>query len=353
MRVFINGRFLTQRATGVHRFAFEMCKALHRIGFEFTVVAPPKVLESYDVTFPIVTYGHTSSHFWEQVELPCFLRKNGNPFLISFSGLGPIFYKRHIATIHDIAFLVNPAWYKKKYYVFYKFMTAPLARNAYGIITVSNFSKHELIEQYHLPDDKIRVIYNAVSSDFTANNKTSGGKDNTPYILAVSSMDPRKNFPRLISAFVKMNDNSRKLYIIGGVSPSFNNIEMPDYSKEHIKFLGYVSNEKLVEYYRNADLFVYPSLYEGFGIPPIEALSQNCPVLVSDIDVFHEVCDNAAFYCNPYSVDSICESMKYILSHPSEVSDKIKKAGDILERYGWDKSAKNLVEWFNLKTNQL
>lgn len=339
----INGRFLTQKLTGVHRFAFEMCKALKRLGVDFVVIAPKNVISSYKCDFEVKTIGKTTGHIWEQMELPLYMRKEyKNTLLVSFTGLGPVFRKNHISTIHDLAFIVNPAWYSKTYTFYYKLMTPILARNAKKIITVSNYSKREISKIYPVLKDKIYVIYNALSDMFTS-IKVSESKPVEEYVLTVSSMDPRKNFPRLVEAFMRMDKVPHKLYIIGGRPANFEEIKFSNYSEDKIKFLGYVSDEKLVEYYKNASLFVYPSLFEGFGIPPLEAMSQGTPILLSDIEVLREVSGDTAFYCDPYNVDDIAEKISYILLNANEVEEKKKGYAEQLARYSWDISASKLM----------
>lgn len=345
MKIYINGRFLTQRLTGVHRYAFEMCRALKRLGVDVIVVAPQNVLESYQCEFEIVKVGKTNGHFWEQVELPLYMNRNcKRELLISFSGLGPVFKKNHIATIHDLAFIVNPAWYSKAYYLYYKLMTPILARNAKSIVTVSYYSKKEISRIYPILKDKIHVIYNALSDKFKVNYI---GEKSTPidkYILSVSSMDPRKNFPRLVEAFMKLENIPYKLYIIGGKPKNFGEMIFSNYSEDRVKFLGYVSDDELVDYYKDASLFVYPSLFEGFGIPPLEAMSQGTPILLSDIEVLREVCGDVAFYCDPYDVDDIAKKIDFILSNNKEVLEKKSRYLDLLSKYSWDESAQKLFE---------
>ncbi len=341
--IYINGRFLTQKPTGVHRFSFEMCKALHTLGLDFVVLSPPHILDFYTCNFPIKIIGKTSSHLWEQIELPLFLKSKKSPLLISFMGLGCVLYSNQISTIHDVSFLRNPQWFSKAYYYFYKIMTPWMARKSKKIITVSNFSKHELIELLQINENKLCVIYNAVAKHFF--EKSEILPINEPYILAVSSLDPRKNFSNLIHAFLKLQDLPHKLYIIGGNSSVFSTMNLPISDK--IVFLNYVSNKELVGYYKNADLFVYPSLYEGFGIPPIEAMSQHCPVLVSDIDVLHEVCGEAAFYCNPYDINDIAEKIRFILHDSKAVYKKTTIGKEHISKYSWSNSAKKLMKLIN------
>lgn len=345
--LFVNGRFLSQRPSGVHRFAFEMCEALYRLGIDFTVVAPRDMHPSYNPHFKIVHVGKVSNHLWEQIVLPLFLLRQHNPYLISFSGLGPVFYGRHIATIHDLAFIVNPKWYNALYAFYYRVMTPILARNARGIITVSNSSKDEIVRYLRVDENKIGVVYNAVSPLILSQTDDNDMQlpVTGPYILSVSSIDPRKNFLRLIESFNRLGDPNMKLVIVGGNSKSFSKMNFDESLLENVVFTGHVGNDELAAYYRNARLFVYPSLYEGFGIPPIESLSLGCPILLSDIAVFHEVCGDSAFYCDPMDVNSISSQIEYVLDHYDVAMRKVAEAGDLSLKYSWDKSAQELADF--------
>ena len=161
--IYINGRFLAHPMTGIPRFSYEMCMALHTLGLDFTVVAPEGVQSSYDIPFKMIQYGKLKSHGWEQIDLYRFVKSRRNPLLISFSGLGPVFYKNHITTIHDVAFMRHPEWFSRGYNAIYNCMTPLVARNARKILTVSHFSKQEIMECMNIPSDKIEVLYNALS----------------------------------------------------------------------------------------------------------------------------------------------------------------------------------------------
>ena len=353
MRIFINGRFLTQRTTGIQRFAYQMCLALFRKNVHFEVVMPDSPATVSDIPFNIIKYGKHSSPLWEQIWLPLFLRKYPDALLISFSGLGPMFRKSHISTIHDLSFYVNKRWFSTAYRLMYGTTTPIMAKHCKGLITVSEFSKKEIVRFLDVDPDKIHVIYNAVSESFTKEGDNSTVQDsrfNEKYLLAVSSLDPRKNFNALIEAFRKADLPDYKLYIIGGRQASFAGGSLEGKEDDRVKYLGHVDDAVLKQAYRGASLFVYPSLYEGFGIPPIEAMSLSCPVLVSDIDVFKEVYADAAWYCNPNDTDDIASKMEMILNPSNTAKVKLKREAGLLQcqKYSWDSSAEKLIQEFNL-----
>ena len=342
--IYINGRFLSHPMTGIPRFSYEMCMALHTLGVHFTVVAPGEIQTCYPIPFNLIRYGKLKSHGWEQIELYRFVKSRKNPLLISFSGLGPVFYKNHITTIHDVAFMRHPEWFSRGYNTIYNCMTPLVARSAKKILTVSHFSKQEIVECMDIRPDKIEVVYNALSQKVCGGeNKESGPAADEKYILAVSSHDPRKNFTRIIEAFKKLSIPGLKLYIVGSVSKIFNKEDFSGILDENIRVLGHVSDEALAEYYRRASLFVYPSLYEGFGIPPLEAMSNRCPALVSDIPPLREVYADSVLYCNPLDSDSIAGGISIALNDEALRETLIKKGMERQSLYSWIESAKKVI----------
>ena len=341
--IYINGRFLLSPQTGVERFAYEICKALTSIGVNFSIICPKngQINKAYNTdSFHIIRYGIGRSHAWEQLVLPLYFIGKSNYIVISFTGLGSILIPNKIMTIHDLSFLENPKWFSKTYYYYYKLMTPLAVRTSKRIITVSNFSKSEIRKFYNfVPAEKISVIYNAISEDFLKKSKT---RNKQAYFLAVSSMDPRKNFTRLIHAFESIKEH--KLLIVGGKNRVYGNIDN-DTNNKNIKFLGRVSDEELINLYTNAEAFIYPSLYEGFGIPPLEAMALGCSVLASDIPVLHEVCNDAAIYFNPLDERNMQNTiMSFHNKRESEKAILIEKGYNNLKRFSWIESAKEIKE---------
>lgn len=341
-KVIINGRFLTQKPTGVNRFAYEICRALQKLKVDFILVAPKKgVRKDYDISnFQIEYIEGFSSHLWDFISLPKYLRGIECKYLLlTFTGLGPIFDKNHIVTVHDLAFLENPSWYSKKYYYFYKLFTPILIRRAKLVLTVSEFSKKEILKYYPFAKEKIEVIYNAISDSIIDHERKPIPEK---YFLAVSSIDPRKNFARLIKAFKKANIQGIKLYIIGKYDRVFAVNNELNVQEDNVVFLGYVDNEELARYYSNAIALIYPSLYEGFGIPPMEAMANKCPVLLSDIPVFHEIYGDSVRYFNPYDVDDISNNLKHSIGYIDP--ELYRRMEMIVSKYSWEKSANKILK---------
>ncbi len=299
MSIYVNARFLTQRITGVQRYAIEISRELKMLSPDIKFVAPRNIiLDDVAEELNIVVHGKMSGHLWEQWELPRFLKKRGDPLLINLGNTSPLHYKNKIVVIHDVAFMRNRQWFSKKFYFYYKFIVARAAREALKIITVSEFSKREICELLNISADKIEIVYGAApneSGDGDGKAICRSGR----YILAVSSLDPRKNFGNLIEAFVTSGMRDVRLIIVGSQSGIFRNKKLKEAigSNPDIIFTGYVSDRELADLYRSAELFIYPSLYEGFGIPPLEAMACGCPVIVSRASSLPEILRGCRSIC--------------------------------------------------------
>ena len=368
MTIYINGRFLTQPMTGVERYAYNICKAMARLRQPITIVCPKSPIHSdYDVSdLTIVHYGIGNSHFWEQCVLPFFFIGKKGYIVLSFTGLGSILIRNKVMTVHDLSFLKNPSWYSRAYYWYYRFMTPLAVKTSQHILTVSEFSKSEILRFYpFLKAEKISVVYNAIDRQLfkpiTSPAPSQGGEcladsnsanpssplgrpgEVVPFVLCVSSIDPRKNFARLIEACQGLT--GAKLYIVGKYNRVFSQQMQLDTTSDHIQFLGRVSDEELVRLYNQAACFVFPSLYEGFGLPPLEAMACGCPVLVSDIPVEREVCGDAALYFNPLDPHDILHTITQYLNDADVIKETMRQKGfDNITRFSWEKSAETLIK---------
>lgn len=340
--LYVNGRFLTQKISGVQRFANEILKeyALLRKSHSIVVLVPRNCKTAKFPNVEIQKIGWNISHLWEQIDLPLFLKINNNALLLNLTNTAPLFYNNNIVTIHDLAFFVNPDWFSYLFRTYYKFLIPRIAQKAQHVITVSNTMKGQLTEYLKIEEQKISVVFNAVSADFH-----SGMVKKKPnyerYALTVGSIDPRKNLNMLIQGFIAANFSDLKLYIIGGKNSNFN-INYKAFNSRNIVFLGRVSDKELKGYYSNALFFVYLSLYEGFGIPNIEAMKMGIPVLTSNIPVMKEVCNDAAAFANPLQIEDIKEKM--ILLNDNENFRKILiiQGFNNQNRFSWKTSAKVL-----------
>lgn len=236
----------------------------------------------------------------------------------------PIFYKgKFIVTIHDLIF--SHIGFLKR--IAYKIILKSALKRAEKIIAVSEFTKKEILRKYHINPDKIKVIYEGVSPARSA--KRSFGGRGKPYILYVGNDYPHKNLKRLCLAFKKLNLDYQLVLIT-----------------------DFVSDEELNKLYRNASLFVFPSLIEGFGLPPLEAMARGVPVACSNTGSLPEILGEAVVYFNPLDIDDMAEKMRSILSNDGikktlsndrVKKDLIEKGFEQVKKYNWGKMAKETL----------
>lgn len=346
--LYVNGRFLLQKQTGVNRFAYEICNAFVAMGVDFVLLCPRGDIDAcYDVSkFMIVRCGWGNSHIWEQLALPLYWRGlKGDRLLLNFTSLGPVAIKQKVITIHDLAFIENPAWYSRLYVMVYKLLTPWSAATSRHILTVSDFSKGEIMRHLGVAEGKITVVYNAAARMFMEHKPEIVKKER--YILAVSSIDPRKNFGMLLKAFARLNVRGLKLFVIGGHNAVFSSLDGISDNDCRVTWLGRVSDDELLNYYRNATCFVYPSVYEGFGIPPLEAMACGTPVVVSDIPPHREVCGDAALFANPNDETDIANKIEQLMNDRC-LCEKMTELGfERCKKFAWEKSAAKVLDIVN------
>lgn len=312
--IIINGRFLTQRITGVQRFAHEIIRELDNIvkPGEYKILAPKNIkyrnLEYKNIEIQVC--GKLKGHLWEQLELPIYVKKNKGG-LLNLCNTAPII-NPGIVTIHDIQTRVHPEFFSKKFALWYNIMNKFNIKNSKKIITVSEFSKSEIIKYYRISKEKISIIYNGwqhmnrIQEDKGILDKLNIKTEE--YILGVSSINPNKNF-KYILELAKLH-TEYKFIIVG----KKNNNIFKDGSVEQLKNLtwaGYVTDEELKSLYANAKAFVFPSFYEGFGIPPLEAIACGCKnIFVSNTSCLPEIYEEYVNYFNPRKVEKIKFDLK-------------------------------------------
>ena len=341
--IVVNARFLTQELSGVQRYAIEISRQLRAIYPAVRFVAPKNILhEDIAKELNVEVVGEWTGHLWEQVSLPWFLINNDRPILLNFGNLAPVFYKNKISTIHDITFERFPKNFNWLFGFIYRIMIPRVLFSSKLILTVSQFSKSEIMSFYGESVPKIEVVYNSVSKYFCSVESAV----NEDYILAVSSISNHKNFSALVKAFNLADIPGLKLFVVGARSGNFSD---PDVLSEvgnnpNIIFCGRVSDSELRQLYSGALAFFFPSLYEGFGIPPLEAQACACPCVVSDIPSLNEVMSDSALFFNPYDVNDIAEKMYRVISDGDLRCNLREKGFHNLKRFSWNKSAKLIIK---------
>ena len=349
--IFLNGKFLGRTLTGVDRFAIEIINAINNLiakdqslreAANFILLTNsdhPEVAWEY---IEIQKVAGSNNIFWEQVRLPL---ATGTGFLINLCNAAPLFKKNQAVVIHDATSKKIPQAFSKGFRLWYSVMIPLLLRNSKLISTVSEFSRKEIKNTYKT-ERAINVVsegsdhFNSVISDFEIIEKHS--LSDRPFVLAVGSMAPHKNFGTLVKAVSLLKDPIFDVVIAGGTNPKvFGEIgqDLPTW----VKHVGYVSDEELKALYQRAACFVFPSLYEGFGLPPVEAMALGCPVISTNTSSPPEICGNAALYFDPTDPVALANLLETTLGSPATLESLRIKGLERTKEMTWEAAAKRLL----------
>lgn len=293
---------------------------------------------------------------WSQIYLPIYLSTHREidvyfspaHYLPSFCSVP------QVVTIHDLAYQYFPNDFTKKDLWQLKNWTKLSVKKASQIIAVSKTTKKDIVKNYGVNEDKVNVVYNGyeklnqkskIKSPTFA--KASAGKQN--YILFVGTIQPRKNLEILIAAFDKFVQTNIdfKLIIVGKKGWLYEDIFKKVKTlklEDKIIFTDHVTDKELVKYYKNAFCFVLPSLYEGFGIPVLEAMSYDCPTIISMTSSLPEIGGDASLYFDPKNSDDLLEKLITLQDNTQLRKELISKGKQRIKYFSWEKCAKETLE---------
>lgn len=257
--------------------------------------------------------------------------------------------KKVICTVHDFSFRLHPSWHPKERLDYFD-ENFHLVKKADHIITGSNFTKKEIIDYMQIPQDKISVIYHGVNHELYKpypqdELQDTKAKFSLPkkFLLFVGSIEPRKNLLFLLMAYnlLSREEKDELPLILVGFKGWENKEIMQEIEKnqEYIRYLGFVTDTELAHIYNLATIFIYPSLYEGFGLPPLEAMACGTPVIVSNVASLPEVCGDAALYIEPMDLQDIKDKILTLLGDEKLREKLSKKSKAQAALFSWEKAA--------------
>lgn len=348
-RIYINGRFLSQTRSGTQRFAEEIVTNLDKLletdQFpEVVLCIPPNTQRHLELSNIVIKkVGTSASHAWEQIDL---YKESRNGILLNLINSAPILHPRSLVTLHDASIYDKPELFSLKYRVFHKIMRPYIARRSLKTITVSNFSKQRLMELMKLPEDRFAVIPNGCDHIMRVEADPSilctNGLESRRYILCVGNASPNKNIIAAFKASSALNIEGVKFVSVGMVDNRvFGNLAKEELQ---IKCLRGVDDAALRSLYENAAVFAFPSKYEGFGIPPLEAMALECPVICSKAGAIPETVGDAAILVNPEDTVSFTDAMRTIITDDLTRTKYVSRGTKRAARYKWRTSSEKLAK---------
>ncbi len=351
MKVVIDCRMIQN--SGIGRYLRNLLPdILSQAGHSFVLLGNPKALEPYrSEKVDIVSLCYSVYHPFQHIEMFLKVPKCDVLFAPHFpTSFFPLRAKKRITTIHDVFHISNQSDFKgfKKWYARFLYRTA--MKRSFRLITVSENSKRELLKYSDLPHSDIQVIYNYIDRErffvLSAGEREKqslklqdklGLDKNTPFLLFVGNIKAHKNIVRMVRAFELLKNTQIHLLIVGDQKGFLH--QLPEFdelvNKNHrILFTGKLKDDALLLLYNTAKALIFPSLYEGFGYPPLEAMACGTVTLASDIPVVHEVYGETVLYFDPLSEVDMAEKIDYFLEH-SEEKEKLSSGFELLlNRYG-------------------
>ncbi|WP_345815110.1 glycosyltransferase family 1 protein [Paraburkholderia sp. PREW-6R] len=347
----INGKFTSQPMTGVQRVAYELTRAMQTHatpGEELDIFVPRNLAEPGASLKRQRLVPWLSGTLWEQIALPYAAR---GTTLVSLCNIHPIFKRRQVVMVHDMAVYDVPQGFSKKFRLWYQFIFSMLPRMDPTILTVSEYSRQRICQHLKVDPARVQVVQPAadhldrVVAEPAIIPRLQLTKDS--YCVIVGSLDPRKNLERALEAIAQLQHLSGiKFVVVGGKnSRVFNNERVAKAAQSsQVIWTGFVTDGELKALYQNAGCLLFPSLYEGFGLPPLEAMYCGCPVVASSRTSIPEVCGDAALYCDASSATDIAEKVTQMMSDDALRRQYRAKGIERAREFRWDRSAQRLLE---------
>ncbi|MDY6932978.1 MAG: glycosyltransferase family 1 protein [Spirochaetota bacterium] len=364
MKIAINARVLNDRQGGPYRYLYNILRELSVIDKKniYYILLKEEIHLDFAMpnNFRMIIRRIRNKFIYDYIYIPIFSYLNRiDVFLFPKNTYSPIIRGRKIPVYHDIVYFEKFNFREFRFFdnLHHKLMIPVAAKFSYIDLTVSEFTASRMIELLNIEKNRIRIITEGVEKKFrkiTDKNILKGVimkyDLKMPFYLYIGSLSPRKNMINVLKAFLRIKDRvEHNIYFIGGYSWRDNKVY--DFIKEHdlsqrVIKLDYLEDDELVAIYNLADCFLYPSKYEGFGLPILEAQACGCPVITSRVSSCPEVAGEGGLLVNPYDIDDIAKGMLEIANNMALKSEIIEKGFDNCKKYSWERTAREFIRLF-------
>lgn len=358
----LNGRFSgTPQPTGTQTASLGLFDAIIRAERErpLVVFADPRFEKVADwaaiphttlVPVPFQDWSRRRAQIWEQFTFPRLSRRHGcvlahHPMTTCPSWNNGL---KSVVTLHDLNFFRHPEWYSRSFRLVYHLFAVPGLRRADRVVTISNYVRDQAIACLHLKPGRVRRIYNGVKPLPLAADQPEPA---APYLLCVGSLQPHKNLPRLIRAYRRLRADfpDLELRVVGRPQPRFaGQEELADLLQTPgVKLTGYLSEAELMDAYRRARVFCYPSLEEGFGLPLLEALQAGTLVMTSNVSCLPEIAGTACEQIDPFDEEAMAASIAGLLRlPPGERRRRVEEGHRWADTFSWQRAAHEYLKLY-------
>ncbi|AGK95863.1 glycosyltransferase family 4 protein [Clostridium pasteurianum] len=359
MKQIVFNALQTSLSGGIGRYSYELAKniyKLNKVDLKIVIREEDKHLfrfaEKEDLVIAKGIDNSKSRNYYEQFKLPDLINELYPEAIVHYpDSMAPLFAKNKVViTVHDLAFKSLKNVFTLKTTLWKNLITDLSIKKANKIITITNFVKDEILKYYNVDSNRISVVYNGFnnfSKDSIELKNISNNIlkfSNKPYILTVSTISPRKNIDGLIKAFNLIKDKINCDLVVAGKNGwMYEDIFklVKDLNIENrVTFTGGINDDELKSLYKNANTFIYPSFYEGFGLPPLEAMSYGIPCIVSNADSLLEVVGDAAFSINPHVIEAISNGIVQVYSDSKLREAIVNKGFERIEKFSWEMCAR-------------
>lgn len=340
--IVFDGQVYAQRMTGQYRYADEILIELDRLikEHEYKLIVPEYVEMPHGFkNIDVLKYGNVKGILWTQTSLYQYLRKH-NAISVGFCNITPVL-RPGITVVHDIGYKVLTSQYKNIYgrlsALWHRLHYKVVAISKQPVITVSNFSKKQICDVYNVSHSRVQVIGNGwqhierIVTDMEIFSKLPKLKK-CEYFFALGSLEERKNFKWILEVARR---NPEETFVIAGGSVANNRNKLDFGELPNVIYAGFVSDGEMKALMQECKAFLFPSTFEGFGIPPLEAMRMGAKVISSDSACMPEIYERTAVYVDPYDYDVDLEEL---------LSQEVEPVTKCLDKYSWKKSATELHE---------